>query len=220
MAGFCGNCGKALGDGDKVCGNCGIAVAGKAHVVAAQSDNKTVVNSKLKGNKGIIYVAVSIVAIVAIVIVSNVISSNTGYNGIIKKMVKAFADYDMATLQGLASGVSDEMYGMWYGDELDDYYEDKVSDSLDTIEERVGTIKSISYEITDTTEFSERKMDEVKDSLVDNYNMDVDGIKKIVQVDLKITIKGSKKSSSYNVDSLYAIKESDGWKLFYGNFNY
>lgn len=220
MAGFCGNCGKPLGDEDRVCGNCGTPVPGKVAATVETSANTPVAKAKNTGNKGIKLVVVAIVAIVAIVIASNVISSNTGYNGAIKKMVKAFADYDMPTLMKLTSEVSDEVYGMWGSDDLDEYYEDRVSDALDTIEERVGTIKSMSYEITDTTELSERRLDELKDELVDTYNLDVDGIKKVIQVDLKLTVKGSKKNSSYNVDSLLLIKESDGWKLFYGNLDY
>lgn len=220
MTGFCGNCGNQLGETDKVCGNCGTPVQGKAPIVTDVAVDNQKSEKKIGGNKRIKLVAVAIVAIVAIVIISNLISNNTGYNGTIKKMVKAFEKYDMTTLQGLTSEISDEKYGMWYGDELENYYEDRVSDALDNIEERVGTIKSISYEITDTTEFSERRLDKLKDELVDTYEMYVDDIKEIIQVDLKLTVKGSKKSSSYNVDKLWLIKESSGWKLLYGDLNY
>ena len=63
-------------------------------------------------------------------------------------------------------------------------------------------------------------MNELKDNLEDLYNMDTSGIKKVVSVDLKITVKGSKKSSTYNVNNLYMVKENSGWKVFYGNLNY
>lgn len=52
------------------------------------------------------------------------------------------------------------------------------------------------------------------------YNMDASSIKKVVKVDLKITVKGNKKSSVYNVNNLYMIKESGGWKIYYGSLSY
>lgn len=220
MAGFCGNCGNQLGETDKVCGNCGTPVQGKAPVVTDVAVDTQKSEKKISGSKRIKLVALAIVALVAIVIISNFISNNTGYNGTIKKMVKAFEKYDMTRLQELTSEISDEIYGMLYEDELEDYYENRVSEALDNIEERVGTIKTISYEITDTTKLSERRLDELKDNLVDTYEMYVDDIKEIVQVDLKLTVKGSKKSSSYNVDTLLLIKESGGWKLLYGDLDY
>lgn len=219
MAGFCGNCGKPLGDEDRVCGNCGTVVSGKMATTGNSDIQKNVGNTKNTGSKRITYVVAAIIGVVALVIASNVIKSNTGYNATIKKMVKAFADYDMPALLQLTSEVSDEIYGQRYSD-LEDYYDDRVSDSLDVIEERVGTIKSISYEITDFVEFSERKLNGVKDELIDRYHLDVDGIKQIVQVDLKLTVKGNRKNSSYNVDSLILIKENGGWKLFYGTLPY
>lgn len=109
-------------------------------------------------------------------------------------MVKALQNNDTATLEGVASSISEETFGAWYGDDIYDYY--------------------------DETELSDRRMNELKDNLEDLYNMDTRGIKKVVSVVLKITVKGSKKSSTYNVNNLYMVKENSGWKVFYGNLNY
>ena len=155
-----------------------------------------------------------------IVIAANVIGKFTGYRATINKMVKALQNDDVDELDELSSSISEEIYDDWYGDDYIDYYEDAVSDTLDTFEDKVGTLKKISYEITDTTEFSKRRLEDVKDALIDNYNMDVDDIKKIIEVELKLDVKGSKKSSSYNVSNLFLIKEDGGWKIYYGTLNY
>lgn len=135
-------------------------------------------------------------------------------------MVKALQQDDVAMLESLGSSISEEMYYAWYEDDLYEYYDNMVSNTLDKYEDNVGNIKKIFYEITDETEFSDRRIDELQENLVDMYNMDASSIKKVVKVDLKITVKGNKKSSVYNVNNLYMIKESGGWKIYYGSLSY
>lgn len=213
MAKFCGNCGAQMGDDDKVCGQCGTPFAGSS--VADKSAAK-----EKNSNKIVKLIIGVIAAIVVAVIIANVAGNFTGYKATIKKMVKALQNDDMSTLESLASSVSEETYGAWLGDDVYDYYDDMISDTLDKYEDSVGTIKKISYEITDETELSDRRMNELKDNLEDIYNMDTSVIKKVISVDIKITVKGTKKSSTYNVSSLYMIKENSGWKIFYGNLSY
>lgn len=213
MAKFCGNCGAQMDDNDKVCGQCGTPAAGG---VAAEKP----VAKKKGSNKIVILIIGVIVAIVALVIIANVAGNFTGYKGTVNKMVKALQNNDISTLESLASSVSDESLGAWYGDDLYDHYDDMISDALDKYEDNVGTIKKISYEITDETELSDRRINELKDNLENLYNMDTSDIKKVVKIDLKITVKGAKKSSTYNVNNLFMIKENGDWKIFYGNLNY
>lgn len=216
MAKFCANCGSQMDDEDKVCGQCGTPVAG-AEIKSAVGAS----NTKSKGNNNIVKIIVGIiVAIVVIVVAANIAGNFTGYKGTINKMVKALQNNDVATLEMLASSISEETYGAWYGDDLDEYYEEAISNVLDKYEDKVGTIKKISYEITNENELSDRRMDELEDNLVDKYNMDTSEIKKVVKVDLKLTVKGTKKSSTYNVSNFYLIKENGGWKIFYGKLDY
>jgi hypothetical protein len=51
--------------------------------------------------------------------------------------------------------------------------------------------------------------------------MDTSVMKKAIKVDLKITVKGTKKSATYNVnDCLYMVKENGGWKIYYDSAGY
>lgn len=220
MAKFCSNCGAQMEDADKVCGMCGTPVAGAtvaATPVAAPASNDT----KKKGNNKLIGLVVAvIVAIVAIVVVVNILGNFTGYKGTLNKMTKALKNDDMDVLEDLASSLSDEMYESWYGDDYEERYEDTVSNVLDKYEDEVGNIKKITYEISDETELSDRKMEDLEEAMIENYDMDVSGLKKIVKIDLKITVKGAKKSATYNVHDLIMVKESGGWKIFYGDLSY
>ena len=215
MASFCGNCGAPLDDASRVCGQCGTPVPGAQAPVPPQGAPVTAKNKK--DTKIIALVVAAIIAIVAIVIIANVASNFTGYKGAIRKMVKALQNDDVDALETMASAISDEQYEAWYGNKFYDEYDDAIKDTLDKYEDSVGNIKKISFEITDEMEVSDRRIDDLKDELEEKYNMDTSGIKKIMNVELKITVKGSKKSSVYNVHDLYLIKEDGGWKFYYGN---
>ena len=41
-----------------------------------------------------------------------------------------------------------------------------------------------------------------------------------MRVEMILTVKGSDKSASYNVDNLYLIREGRKWKLHYGSLEY
>ncbi len=220
MAKFCSNCGSQMNDEDKVCGQCGTPVAG-ANVNPAPVAAPAADEGKKKNNNIIIaLIAIAIVAIVALVVVVNIASNFTGYKGTLNKMVKALEDDDTDALIALSSSISDEINEAWYGDDFEEYYEDAIDSVLDKYEDKVENIKKISYEITDETELSKRNMEDLEEAMVDNYDMDFSDIKKVVKVDLKITVKGSKKSGSYNVEDLIMVKEDGGWKIHYGSLNY
>ncbi len=214
MARFCANCGSPLGVSDRVCGNCGTPaqdVPAGSQPARTQSVMANAENSRDIRKLAIIPIAV-VAVIVFVVVASKLVGNVTGYKGTIRKMVKAMQDYDMAELESMASSISDEIYG---SNGLNSY-ENMVTNVLDGYEDKVGTIDKISYEITDTSELSEIKLKQAKNILVDNYNIDVGNIKKIMHVEMILTVKGSEKSASYNVDELYLIKEGGKWKLLYG----
>ncbi len=213
MAGFCSNCGLQVHDGDRVCGNCGTPIAGAS---SAEKSTASVPAQRKNGNKIIILIGAAVCLIVLAVILSNVVGNFVGYKGTIRKMVKALQNYDMDTLESLASTINEELYRDMYED-TSKWYETRVSSTLDKYEDKVGTIKKIDIKMIDAMELSERRVEELKDTLVDIYNMDVSEIKKVMQVEMTLTVKGAKKSASYNVNELFLIKESGGWKLFYGS---
>lgn len=216
MAKFCANCGSKMEDGDKVCGQCGTPVAQSKTALSKPSGEK-----KNKGGRRTLklLLTVGILAVIAAAAVGIAVKC-TGYQSALDRMAKALQKNDMDTLEELASSINEGVYGFWYGDDLDDYYEDTVSDALDKFEDSVGAVKKITYEIIDEKELSSRKVEELEDALEKMYDLDVSGIKKIIKVELELTVKGAKESDTYYVDSLYLVKESGGWKLFYGSLSY
>ncbi len=212
MTKFCANCGAPMDEEDRVCGQCGTPVAGAPAPSAGTKKGGTV--GKAAGNNSlIIKLAIGIAALVVVIIVAvNLVGSMTGYKSTLNKMTKALKDYDVDTIESLSSSITDEMLS-WYGDDLYDYYDEWMSDVLDEFEENVGEIKKISYEITDATEMTERRLENLKDELTEYYNMDTRDIKEIVEVDLQLIVKGEDKSAAYNVRDLRLVKEDGGWKI-------
>lgn len=221
MAKFCANCGAPMDDEDRVCGQCGTPVE-SASAEEPANQQGTATQATAKGNKSGNIVKIAIAAVAAVVVLTvgvNVAGNFTGYKGTLNKMTTALQKNDTATLEGLASSISDETVSEYYGEKsLYTQYDNLISNTLDKYEEKVGNIKKISYEITDSTEMSDRRLQNTLDSLTDAYNMDTSDIKKIVEVECKITVKGAnKKSASYNAVNLYMVKEKGGWKIVYPN---
>lgn len=221
MSKFCGNCGKALADNARVCGYCGVPVS-----VAVQTNPEVKHIPGLdpvkdqekadKMNKIIKSGAMIIIAIIVVTIGINVISSFIGYKGVVRKVINAFEDYDMNTLYEYASSLN------YLGDD-DEYYEelfdDKVSAKLDYYEGQVGYDLKIDFEIIDSYNLDERKLNNFLDELEESGAY-VGKIDKIRQVDLELHIKGKRSENTYRTDDLLLIKENGKWKVFYMGYTY
>jgi hypothetical protein len=148
-------------------------------------------------------------AIILVVIACNIIAANTGYRGTVKKMVKYFQNDQTQKLIGLASSLEEEIYETW-GDDFDDYCEDKIDSKRDSIEDEVGNIKKITYKINSAEAVDKDDLDDIEDYLDE---LDIDSsIKKAYTVNLTLTVKGSKDKKDYYT-SILVIKENGKWKI-------
>ncbi len=208
MAGFCGNCGAKLEEGQKVCGQCGTPVEGAMKSPVIKIDNP----EKKKKNKKRFKVVTAIIAVILIGIIAvNVILKFTGYNGLLRKVMKAYEAYDIETLVSLSSNI------YYYGGENygEDYFENQVGETLESFENSVGHNYKISYEINETYKMSNRSINETLDQIEYKYsNFDISTIEEIVVCDLNVTAKQDSKSQNKAL-SIFMSKEEGKWKLFY-----
>ena len=218
MAKFCSNCGFRMEDDDKVCGNCGTPVAvvgGTPKTVIPQSGKKfSVPKIDLKDpkvKKIIIIAAIAVVAIAVVIGGISIIKSLNGYQRVLDKCAKAIQKNDAETIVAQLSSV----YTEWTDeDALIRWIENEVDDILDAAEDKVGTIKSVSIEVVDEKDISERKVNNFKEYLEDNLDFDTRGIKSIKEVKYRIVVKGSKDTYKTKSTTGYLIKESGGWKIY------
>lgn len=209
MAKFCGNCGTQLEDNAKICGQCGTPLDGASTKIPGLKVIDPEKQKKLKkmGKRIVALVALVIVAVIAF----NVVAQYTGANGLLRKVMSAYKEYDIDTLISLSS----DMY--FYGEEdwVEYYFEYNVGDDLDSFESSVGHSYKLTYEVNEIYTVSDRKLDDMLDQIEYSYaDFDIGMIEKIVIADLTVTAKQGSKSVSRDMNIVMS-KENGSWRLLY-----
>ena len=102
MAKFCGNCGAKMDDNDKVCGQCGTPVDSETKT----SSVKIIDMERRKRNKKLLKLIVVLILIIAVVATAiNVVTKFMGPNGLLRKVMSAYEEYDIDTLVSLSSDI-------------------------------------------------------------------------------------------------------------------
>lgn len=209
MAKFCGNCGTQLEDDAKICGKCGTPLDG---VTANIPGLKVTDPEKQKKMEKTLKLAVGTVTLVIVAVIAfSVVSQYTGYNGLLRKVMTAYENYDIDALISLSS----DMY--YYGEEdwVEHYFEYNVGENLDSFEFSVGHSFKLSYEINESYVMSEHKVNELLDEIENTYtDFDVSVIEEVVVADLTITAKQGSKSVNRDIN-IVMTKEDGSWRLLY-----
>lgn len=208
MAGFCGNCGVKLDEGQKVCGQCGTPVEGTMKTPVIKIDNpEKKKKRKRKMKMAIVTIVMALIGIMA----TNVVLKFTGYNGLLRKVMKAYKEYDIETIVSLSSNIyyySEENYG-------EDYFENKIGETFDFFETSVGHNYQLSYKINETYKMSKRNINETFEQIeYVHSNFDISIIEEIVVCDLNVTAKQDSKSQNKKMN-IFMSKEDGEWKLLY-----
>lgn len=209
MAKFCGNCGAKLDDEAKVCGQCGTPLDGASTNI---SGLKVVDPEKQKKVKKTLKLVAILAALVVVAVVAlNIASKYTGYNGLLRKVMNAYEDYDIDTLVSLSS----DMYYYGYEDFVEYYFEYNVGEDLDAFESSVGHSYKLSYEVNETYTLSDRKLSELLNNIESTYSdFDVSVMSKVVVADVTVTAKQGNKLASRSI-TVTMTKENGSWKLLY-----
>lgn len=209
MAKFCGNCGAKLDDDAKVCGQCGTPLDG---VPSKTIGLKTADPEKQKKVRKTVKLIAVLAAIVVIAVIGlDIASKFTGYNGLLRKVMTAYENYDIDTLVSLSS----DMY--YYGEEewAEYYFEYSVGNDLDYFESYVGHNYKLNYDVQEVYTLSERKMDTILDAVESNYpDFDINTISQVKIANVEVTAKEGASSVSLSVE-VTMTKENGDWKLLY-----
>lgn len=210
MTRFCGNCGAQLDEDARVCGQCGTPIDGnKGNIPGLKVIDPAKKKNLMKKIKTV--VALLVVAVL-VVVGTKVTLSFIGTNGLVRKVMEAYEDYDIDALVALSS---DMYYYSDYENYVDEYFEDSVGSNIDKFESSVGHSYKMSYEIEEIYDLSQRKQDEMLKKIEYLYpEFDVDMISKIAVANVKITVKQGSKSVNRNV-IITMSKEGKSWKLLY-----
>ena len=210
MAKFCGNCGARMDENAKVCGRCGTPVESNPKL----SSVKIIDPERKKKHKRIFILVIALILIAAIAAAAiNVASMFTGYNGLLRKVMSAYEEYDLDILVSLSSDV------YYYGDDnyVESYFENVVGTTLDSFESSVGHSYQLSYAVNETYIMSERNADVTLEEIENAYpDFDISIISEIVVSDVTVTAKQGSESVDKAINIIMS-KEDGSWKLLYIN---
>ncbi len=197
-----------MDDDTRVCGQCGVPADDNFLQEASGGGDTGSGNAKKKPWIKLIIALVLVVCIATVAI--KVATNYTGRRGLVRKVMKAYVDYDIDSLMSMASDIyfyqDHEQYGEMY-------FENTVGSTIDYFENSVGHSYKTSYEIEEVYELSNRKHDELIKSLEYSYSdYDFDSIKNISAAKVKITAKQDKKSVNSTIQ-ITMVKEGDKWKV-------
>lgn len=213
MAKFCGNCGTQLDDNARVCGNCGTPLSGTAstapNVKIVDPEKEKARQQKIKK---LIKLGTCLAALILIVVVAiNVITKFTGYNGLLRKTLAAYEDYDINKLVS----VSSDLYYYSADDYAETYFENAVGNDMDYFESTVGHNYKLSFETNEIYTLSNRKFDSIIEDISWTYSeFDSSIIEKIVVADITVTATQGNTSTRINLNVTMS-KEDGSWKLLY-----
>lgn len=210
MAKYCGNCGAQMADSARVCGNCGTRFDGAAIKVVDPEKKKAME----KKTKNIIKLCVGLAVLVLVAVIAfNVITKFTGYNGLLRKVMAAYEEYDIEALVDMSS----DMYYYGSNDYAEYYFEDAVGYELDYFESNVGHNYKLSYEVDEIYTLSKRNLDSMLDDISWMYSdFDVSVIDQIVVANITVTARQGNKSVSRDLQVTMS-KEDGAWKVLYIN---
>jgi len=228
VAKFCENCGAAMYDGDLVCGECGARVGSegkvepevKAAVIDEQpnvmNEEPKVPNTNNKNNSLIGKIVCIVVALCVVAGIVNIVRSSLSYDSVLKKMVKSIKNEDIDTFMNISSQVGQAIHDEEYGEgSYESMIENFLEQKLDNYEDEVeGEVKSITYKVKDKQEITERKLKKMKDSISDDYGVDADDISNMINVTLKLKIKGKDETARDEIENVVLIKEKGKWKVY------
>lgn len=214
MSKYCGACGATLEDDARVCGYCGRPcggvppqITGLDYVSPAQEEQKKVQKKRIKLIAGMVIAA----AVFAIVV--RIVVSFTGYNKLVRDVMKAYTSYDIEKLVDLSS----DIYSAWGEEYAENYYEREVGSTLESLENSVGHNHKLSYEVEDIYTVSDKKFRDTVEALDEAYLMydasyDTDLIGDVAIAEIKVIAEQGARSSKRSV-TLMMIQENGKWKL-------
>lgn len=209
MANFCTKCGGPLENNAAFCTNCGAVADKKNNVVNLHNKNTAILLGGI------------LAGIIIIVILISLIFGG-GYKSAIDNYFEGFEDADAkkfmkampeCQIEYLEESLKD--YSKF--DSLTEYFEYCLEEALNKIEDEYGDDISISYEIKDKEELSEKELKDIRKRLENNYDNDDVKVTKGYEVEITAEIKGDDNSDEEDITVKVAKVDGD-WCIVSGGF--
>lgn len=209
MAKFCTKCGAPLDNNAAFCTNCGAVADKKNNIVNLHNKNTAILLGGI------------LAGIIVLVILISLIFGG-GYKSAIDNYFEGFEDTNAkkfmkampeCQIEYLEESLKD--YSKF--DSLAEYFEYLLEEALNKIEDEYGNDISISYEIKDKEELSEKELKDIRKRLENNYDNDDVKVTKGYEVEITAEIKGDDNSDEEDITVKVAKVDGD-WCIINGGF--
>ncbi len=212
---FCPKCGKPFEENASNCAYCG-AKNPDAPAAAVNPKVNEIVNKAKSLNKK--NVAILAGAVVVAIVVISLLASLLGGGGY-KKAIDNFFDF---TIKGDVDKLDDlAPEDLW--EELEEEYDVKLKDikdeledsfeaELEELEDEYGKNLKVKWKVLDKEELDEDDLDELKDTLKDNYGIAKKSVKKALEVEIEATIKG-RDDEDTEEQEMIVVKIGNKWYI-------
>lgn len=202
MSKFCQNCGAAMEDEEVFCASCGTKNEEEAAAVAAKPPMQKLI-------------ALAAGALVLVIILCIVLGGG-GYKQAFKNVVAVQYKGKVNKIDDLAPKQYWEYMEDEYDFDMDDYkdeYEENWEETEEYLEDEYGKNIRVTLKVEDKKVWKRKKVKKVADALNDQYDIKESSVKKVIEVDGEITIKGSEDDRDEDVDDLTFIKIGSKWYM-------
>jgi len=202
------------------CAECNADCETQATEHAKESGVAGVVNgfiAKLKNkDKNTLLITAGVLLSVIVLFVLAIALSGGGYED-------AVDNYMKVSFKGKASLIEDlapEAYWEYVEDkedlkldEIEEIYEEDAFDAMmKLLEAMVGDDVSVSYDIKDTDELSESKLDKIKDTLKETYDIPRKDVGDAIEIEIETVIEGDDEEEEDEM-TMYAVEIDGDWYL-------
>ena len=225
---YCGNCGTENSDNVRFCRKCGKLLKSESDSSNSNNANSFNNNNSISDNgfeqkitetvkatnrNRAIGIAVSAVAVVAIIILGFNLFSGRSYEKVIDKYIDGIYHADAQEVIDLfpkewwekeveKEGLSDE--------ELDKYIDsvnERLQDSMDQVEDKYGKDWKLSYDIIGEENVVDDDLDDIKD------DFDIDDISEAKTIKVKLKISGDTNDEKTTTVKVDVVKIGKSWYL-------
>lgn len=200
------------------CADCNADCEAQVAEEAKESGIAGVVNgfiSKLKNkDKNTLLITAGVILSVIVLFVLTIALSGGGYEDAVDNYMKVAYKGKASLIEDLAP----EAYWEYVEDkedlkldEIEEIYEEDAFDTMmKLLEAMIGDDVSVSYDIVDTDELSESKLDNIKDTMKERYDIPRKNVGDAIEIEIEAVLEGDEDEDEQEM-TMYAVEIDGDW---------
>lgn len=157
--------------------------------------------------------AAAVAVLVVIIVIISAIASGSGAKGALKTYFKAVENENFKKYISVMSEGEKKLYNVADEEALEIEIEDELKNRMDNLEDKYGKNVKYKIKVTDKDEMTTKSLNVIRNAYSLSNDLAEVEIKKGVELDFEIEIKG-KEESAEGSGSALIVKEDGKWKVY------